>query len=295
MFKPMLAGKAPSDLYKLKFPLLVSPKLDGVRVVVIDGVVMSRNLKPIPNGRVQRRFGRKRFSGLDGELIVGSPMDHNCFRNTTSGVMAKGGEPDVQFHIFDRFSKPELPYKFRMELNSFDSVFEACDDFLLVPHYEVGEVQELLSWENAFLRNGYEGLMIRSLHGTYKFGRSTTREGGLLKLKRFDDSEAVIHDVEELMHNDNELTEDALGRAKRQSLKENLRPAGMLGALCVQDVHTGIKFSVGTGFNDNERRQLWATRKSIIGKVIKYRFFPTGSKDKPRFPTYLGFRDSIDF
>jgi DNA ligase-1 len=273
--------------------VLVSPKLDGVRVIILNGVVMSRNLKPIPNARVQRLFGRHRFNGLDGELIVGPATDHDAFRVTTSGVMAKSGEPDVSFYVFD-IVQVEKRFSERIRIVQ-DIAQSNGNDLEWVRHERVSSEFEIDMWEASYLDQGYEGLMIRDPYGEYKFGRSTTREGGLLKLKRFSDSEAVIHDTEEKMHNDNEKTTDALGRAKRQSLKENLRPAGVLGALVVQDVHTGVKFNVGTGFNDNERRQLWTTRKAIIGKVIKYRFFPTGSKEKPRFPTYLGFRDSIDF
>ncbi len=35
--KPMLAGKAPEDLADLNFPVIASPKLDGFRVMIIDG------------------------------------------------------------------------------------------------------------------------------------------------------------------------------------------------------------------------------------------------------------------
>ena len=61
-FKPMLAGKA--DLDNIKFPVMASPKLDGVRVIVHDGVVYSRNFKRIPNDHVQALFGRKECEGL---------------------------------------------------------------------------------------------------------------------------------------------------------------------------------------------------------------------------------------
>lgn len=51
-FKPMLAGKAPDDLNELTLPVLVSPKLDGIRCVMHEGVALSRKLKPIPNAFV---------------------------------------------------------------------------------------------------------------------------------------------------------------------------------------------------------------------------------------------------
>jgi DNA ligase-1 len=62
MFKPMLAS--PADMSKLRFPLWLSPKLDGIRALVINGVVMSRSLKPIPNQHVQSLFGH--LEGYDG-------------------------------------------------------------------------------------------------------------------------------------------------------------------------------------------------------------------------------------
>ena len=43
--KVMLAATVDS-VEQLRYPLLGSPKLDGVRAIVIDGVVYSRNMKP---------------------------------------------------------------------------------------------------------------------------------------------------------------------------------------------------------------------------------------------------------
>ena len=68
-FKPMLAATVSDE--PLSYPLLASVKLDGVRALVVDGVVMGRSLKPIPNKHVQRLFGHTQLNGLDGELIVG--------------------------------------------------------------------------------------------------------------------------------------------------------------------------------------------------------------------------------
>ena len=75
IFKPMLATDA--DLNNLRFPLLASTKLDGVRAVVRDGVVYSRSNKPIPNQYVQRLFAE--YEHFDGELIVGEPTSKTCY------------------------------------------------------------------------------------------------------------------------------------------------------------------------------------------------------------------------
>ena len=76
-FKPMLAGKAP-DTSEIRFPIMVSAKLDGVRCIVINGVAMSRSLKPIPNKYVQSVLSHG-FNNLDGELIIGETTDNIAF------------------------------------------------------------------------------------------------------------------------------------------------------------------------------------------------------------------------
>lgn len=290
-FKTMLAGKA--DPRFMRFPLMVSPKLDGVRCHIIDGVVVSRNLLPFRNPAIQATFGKKKFEGLDGELMVGDPTSPDAFRQTGVLNSYTGDCSDVVMHVFDDFSRPSLPFKSRLQ-----RAIERLNPKIMAPvhHSWVEEEEELRVYEERFLDLGYEGAMIRDPSGPYKYGRSTPREGWLLKLKRFEDSEAVIDGAEERMHNANEKTLVRAGKAARNTKKEGLVPTGVLGAVSVRDIHTGVSFSVGSGFDDEERGLLWGMhqRGELVGKVIKYQFFPTGSKDKPRFPTFKGFRDVGD-
>ena len=106
--KPMLAAKATDvqikKLFKEKGTLEASPKLDGIRCMIQNGMALSRSLKPIRNKYVQSLLGHKRFNGLDGELIIGEPTDKDVYRNTTSGIMKEEGEPNFTFWIFDDFS-----------------------------------------------------------------------------------------------------------------------------------------------------------------------------------------------
>lgn len=67
----------------------------------------------------------------------------------------------------------------------------------------------------------------------------------------------------------------------------------MLGAL-VCALPGGIKFSIGSGFTQEEREAFWAIRDKLPGRLVKYKYFPVGVKDRPRFPVYLGWRDPID-
>ena len=291
-FKTMLAGKA--DPAKLRFPMLVSPKLDGVRCHIIDGVAVSRNQLPFKNPEIQRVFGKKKFNGLDGEFMVGDPTHPEAFRQTGLLNSLGGDVSEVKLFVFDDFTRPD--FHFWLRLQNAHKRIDGLKEFAPVEHYEAHRSEELDGMEAEFLKQGYEGAMIRDPDGPYKYGRSTTNEGYLLKLKRFEDSEAVIDGAEELMHNANEKTLERNGKMVRNTKKEGKVGRGILGAVHVRDIHTGVAFSVGSGFNDAERYALWGQHQNggMVGKVIKYQFFPTGSKNKPRVPTFKGFRDEGD-
>jgi DNA ligase 1 len=136
---------------------------------------------------------------------------------------------------------------------------------------------------------GHEGLMLRDPDSCYKFGRATPVGQELVKVKTFEDAEATVIGYEEEMHNANEATVNELGRTKRSSHKANMTGKGRLGALIVL-TQEGVTFNVGSGFTDDQRLSLWTNRKVLPGLTITYRYFNSGSKDKPRFPTFVGFR-----
>lgn len=287
--KPMLAAKA--DLTTLTYPMLLSPKLDGVRCLIIDGVACGRSLKPIPNKYVQLLFGHPEFNGLDGELIVDSPVAKDVFQKTQSGVMSIEGRPQVKFYVFDDFSH-EAGFAKRLDI-AFKRTSRHTH-FVQVQHDKVGREDAISTWEASYLGAGYEGVMLRDPAGMYKHGRSTTKEAGLLKVKRFEDSEAVVVGYSQLMGNSNEAKRNALGHLERSSHKSGMVGKQMLGALMVKDLKTKVEFDIGTGFTAEQRATLWKDHDNLLSEVVKYKFQLVGVKDKPRFPVFLGFRSKVD-
>jgi DNA ligase-1 len=258
-------------------------------------VAVSRNLSPFKNINVQRMFGREEFNGLDGELMLGDPCDEDVFRRTQSCTSSHDGiGSNLRLHVFDDFNEPTRDFESRFKF--------ACrrvvgrPQLMRVPHTTIFNSDQLNEYEAGAVGLGYEGIMIRHPQGLYKYGRSTPREGWLLKVKRFEDSEAVIDDAEELQHNQNEKTLIQSRKAKRNHQKAGMVAGGVLGALVVRDIHTGVQFNIGTGFDAAERVELWGqhARGLLVGQVVKYRYFATGSKTKPRFPSFVGFRDKGD-
>lgn len=290
--KPMLAGSI-KDLKDIKYPVLCTPKIDGIRCLTFHDGAKSRKLKPIPNSYIQSKLTNLNIPGLDGELIV--PGAEN-FGVTSSAVMRESGKPNFVYRVFDVHNVDRTyGYVKRLEILAarIDNLSEDELNWVspLLP-IAIFDMVALLKYEKKCLEAGYEGIMIRSEHGPYKEGRSTVREGYLLKLKRFEDSEAKVIGFKEWLENTNKLEYDALGHAKRSSAKVGKIPKGSLGALLVS--WKGFEVEIGTGYTDSQRDQLWAQRDSLVGRIVKFKYQPVGAKDKPRFPVFLGFRDKRD-
>ena len=290
--KPLLSCEVPLD--KINFPVYVSTKFDGIRALVIDGVVYSRSLKPIRNKYVQKLFGKPEYNGMDGELVVGDVYAKDVFQKTTSGVMSEDGEPDVTFHVFDLWSIPTFDYEYRQRylqeiLLDEDKEYPSIVYAMIHLCKNIDDLTFFLEHE----RNvGGEGLICRSPSGIYKYGRSTPKEQLSIKLKFFADSEFEVIGFEERMHNTNEAKTNELGYTERSSAKDGMQPMNMLGSLVLK--YGDSTFKCGTGFNDVQRKEIWENKESYLGKLASIRYMSVGQVILPRVSSFQGFRDKDD-
>jgi len=284
--KPLLAGNF--DPSAAKYPYLATPKIDGIRFLMVDGVAVSRTFKPIRNRYIQELLSSHLPDGIDGELTSG-----DTFQSSTSAVMTIEGTPDFNVWIFDYVDSNNqdiLPYYLRiLTMPAIDAPF----DVRVLSGTNISSYEELLRYEAICLDEGYEGVMLRSPTGTYKFGRSTVRDNILLKVKRFLDDEAELIDIWEKMSNQNPEERDAFGNVKRSSALDGMIPCGVAGTLIVRNKE-GQEFGIGSGLNDYLRQEIWDNKEQYIGKLVKYKYFPQGVKELPRHPVFLGFRDLED-
>lgn len=286
--KPLLACEVDPD--KVNYPILVSVKLDGIRALVIDAVVYSRSLKPIRNKLVQRLFGKPKFNGLDGELVVGDIYAKDVFQKTTSGVMSEDAEEDVKFYVFDRWDMPDVAYEDRVKTLAEKTLTTA--PILMLRQVVVNsaeELQELLDIEKL---NGGEGLIGRNPKGRYKYGRSTPKEQLSVKFKFFEQDEFEVVGFTERMHNTNEAELDELGYTKRSSAQDGLVPMGTMGSIVLK--YGDTTFACGTGFDDAQRKHIWENKEDYLGKLASIRYMLVGSKDLPRIPSFIGWRHEED-
>lgn len=315
--KAMLASDW--DETKIKFPCGLQPKIDGVRGLNTTGRLTGRSLKEHKNKHATERFSHPALVGLDGELAAGKETHPNLCRLTSSALNRIGGEPQLMWHLFDYVTTETagLGYAERyarlqarlLRVLADSSLDHLTIDLGIVPLVHCFNMQELLEHEARWLDEGYEGVIIRDLKGTHKQGRSTVKEGGLLRIKRFIEEEAVVIGIEEGQTNLNEKQTNELGNSFRTTHQENMTPNGQVGSLLcrmlkdVFDPRVEDKLLLAAGqdvlvspgkLTAEQRKYYFENPHEIVGQTIKFKFFPKGIKDKPRFPTHVCIRDASD-
>lgn len=305
----MLACKC-EDVARLRFPVLGSPKLDGIRCATLRPAFLNskahhcdpvtRNLKPIPNDWIRGKMLTSLIPGLDGEIMATNDprevWEMPNFQECSSSIMSHGGFPQFRYYVFDCIPEEmggikDPGYAARVEVLARLHLPDWCIKVLPV---NIPDADHLAAYEAACIDEGYEGCMIRTPNSPYKYGRSTFKEQWLVKIKRFQDSEAEVLSVHERMTNNNPQETNALGHSERSTHQSGLTPAGDMGSLWCRDLKTGVEFSVGTGFDAMQRVSIWSFRDTYVGALLKYKFQPHGVKEAPRFPVFVGWRHKGD-
>lgn len=311
--KPFLACDV--DISKLKFPVMVFPKIDGGRALNVNDKLVGRSGKQFKNKMNTDFFSVPEFNGFDGEMVVSNITGDGICADTTSAMSTIKGTVETRWCLFDYVIAGEnnsSPYlvrynqlKLRVEeicrLNSY-----MRQRIWVIPYVMANSVEDVMALNAKYVANGYEGLILRDPAAPYKYGRSTAKEGYYLRLKGFIDTEILVTSIVEGECNQNELKANPNGYAERSTHAENMIPNGMVGALigtALEDITflgrvvitKGMEVRIGAGkMSHKERENYFNNPDTIIGKIAKYKFFPVGIKDKPRFPTFQCLRDPVD-
>lgn len=312
--KLMLAASEIPDHDQIPFGVGMdfSLKYDGVRNAVIDRNAYSRKMELWPNELVQAwtyKHGSL-LEGFDGELIVGPPNATDVFHRTMSGITKADANPDFKFYVFDLWNCDEDAQTRANVLKQRIKYLpqSAKDRIVLVEQRRVKDYTTLHSMYMGAIYTNYEGLIGRRSDGLYKNGRSTIKEGLLLKFKEFADSEIQITGIQQGKTNQNEKERDALGHAKRSTKKAGKVEVETIGTFLGIDVNPESPFykmqvKVGPGNYDKATlAAMWAAyvkdKSTLNGKFMTYKYQIAGVKDKPRYPgarSAKGIRDVNDF
>ena len=292
VFECMLATDSAKHEKKMVGNVIVEPKLDGVRVIVICDVdkdkveMFSRNGKELNNfPKILEQFD----SMLDqfGESIVfdGEVMSDD-FQTLMREIHRKGGAKteDAVLNLFDCL--PLMEFKNGGSNSVNDTILkrkEMLQSFNYGPNINVVEYvkmdlsdedgqKQFADYNKLCIDKGFEGIMVKPINGVYECKRSTL----WLKVKPFIEVSLKVVD-----------TEEGTGRN-----------VGKLGALIVEGKDDGkfIKTNVGSGLSDSDRETYWKAKEKLIGQVVEVRADAItqnqNAKDEwsLRFPRFLRFR-----
>lgn len=297
IIRPMLAEDAIEE--KIKFPTVAEVKVDGCRLLHITGKATGRSLKQYKNRYTSTLFSDPKYAWLDGEAYAGTNMyAQDLCRKTTSALNRIKEEPYISWMLFDFLAPDFLGMPYLARLNALEGYVEDRkklglfdDRTSVVPWKLVHNLEELLQFEQEQLALGAEGIILRDPDGMYKNGRSTVKEGGLLRIKRFTSEEAICIGIKEGNANTNEAKTNELGKTERSSHKENMIPNGEVGTIIAKSLKKGLIFDCSPGnMTQAECKYYFEHQDELVGKVFTFKHFEKGFKNTYRFPTFVSIR-----
>lgn len=288
IFRPMLANTFNMSLYdnenksrsfKLTFPVLVQPKLDGIRCVTSKNsdnkIVMNsrkgveiHNFDDIKN-EIDKLYS---FNGSNGDMIFDGELFTTTLNfETISGIVRQENScPEkkglIEYHIYDVYDarNPKCPFIERTEF--LHILFKALTfkTIKFVPTSSAESLSEIDVFHKTFVKDGFEGVMIREKNGEYEVNK---RSKFLQKHKSFLEEEFEIigfHDGE--------------GHDKNMVIWE-----------C--KTTTNKNFSVKPRGTFEERRIMFTNASKNIGKNLTVIFQEYSADGIPRFPIGKSIRD----
>lgn len=293
-FKPMLAPNQVIDIKTLKYPLLVSYKLDGIRCIFKDGQMFSRALKQFPNIQLKDRFRHiAKYTLETGLVFDGELLAKSITFNELSGItrqLDKNLPDDLFFYCFDCVidNNFDAPFKHRI---GWIKRLDMTNYAKILPQTLVKDSIGInLLYANA-LAWGCDGLILRDPNGKYKFGRGTIREGLIYKIKPFQTFDAKIIGIIQAteVREGAEKKINELGRSVTSKKKDDRVLIEKAAAFIV--MYEGKELKVTIAMTDEEKEEVWKNQSKYLGRRIEYKGMLVGAKDLPRHPVYIRMRD----
>lgn len=297
MFRPMKAPNEEIKLEDLKYPLIASYKLDGIRCVFREGKMLSCSLTPFANVQLCKRFqSLTNYSNKTGRLLDGELLAKSLPFNELSGLIRALDRPipdDLFFYMFDAVEDDQFSEPFTDRIKRVDTHAPQLPNLIKpVQQRIVTTIEETKQFYQEALAWGCDGLILRSFNGKYKTGRGTLKEGLIFKHKPYRTFDAKIIDVIQATTVDPnaEKSVDNLGYSETSKKKGDRIPIESACDFVV--LHEGVKeLKVVIAMTDVEKAEVWKNKQSYIGRWIEYKGMLVGSKDLPRHPVFLRFRD----
>lgn len=296
LFECMLAHDGAKHENKIKGKKLLEPKLDGIRVLTVINATSRTVVQYSRNGNVLENFTKivqgfeDNIDDFDRSWVIDGEMISTSFQALMKQVQRKSDvqTDDAVYAVFDIIplsefinGKSVLGQRRRSALlKTFKPTLDKVGNIIIVPQVEVdldtyvGELQ-YKEFNKKALEDKYEGIMLKDPDAPYECKRSTS----WLKEKPFIEVSLTATKVVE-------------GTGRNE---------GRMGAVEFSGEDDGkyVEVSVGGGWSDQDRDEIWRLRDTIPGQVGEIRGDAlTLNQDSdnvwsirfPRFRTWRGFK-----
>ena len=249
---PMLAHKYKDHKDKIVFPCFTQPKLDGIRCIATynyDTIkLISRQNKEF---EVLDHIKDALSSIMTPGMILDGELFNRDYPVTSISGFCKKLQPEtkfIQYHVYDVINKDN--FKNRTQLLhklQYNDIIQCVETMIVDNHHDIDMTFQ------RYLKDGYEGCMIRAANGLYKVGYRST---DLLKLKEFQDADFTIIDI-----------------------VENTKLPGTGVFHLITD--EGYEFKAMPEGSMEKRASYLQNKQDYLGKIGMVRFFDWTKTDKP--------------
>ncbi len=275
MYEPMLAKEY--DIKKVKFPVMVQPKLDGIRclVHVEDGgsfLAFSRNGKPLSlPAHIEedlRKCIRESELRCPGKVFDGELYGHGLsFQETMSRVKRLSTRHEdilaIKYCIYDLVSEDLFFCQRTAIVQEFTKYGTIGVEG--VRTQSCGSETEVELFHSSCVASGYEGSMVRTYSDFYHVGK---RSWALMKKKDWQEGDFKIVDILE-------------GEGKN---------AGT--AVFVMEMSPGgPQFKATSPGTYEQKSAAWWDRNKLRGKICSVKYFELTDAGIPRFPEAIGIKE----
>lgn len=277
-FEPMLAKKYLDYKDDIEFPVLVSRKIDGSRLVAKADGLWTRNGKQYVSCPHIAKILQPLFDKHPDWVVDGEIYSHEVPFEKIMSLVRKSKPTDediaesekiVQYYIFDGVTDnvdADFTDRFTAIRKEIDNLIGRNKSLVFVETEGAFKHDEVISLHDMYVKEGFEGAMVRITRQPYENKRSKY----LLKYKKFFDEEFEIQDVEEGIGN----------------------RSGMAGRL-VMKMKDGRTFGSNMRGGEEYYKELLKNRKKLIGKKATIRYQELSQDDIPRFPVAVNI-DPVD-
>ena len=253
-------------LLKWSPPFIVQPKYDGIRCRAIplengEYLLLSSEENPIFSvPHINKSLNKLNLgTELDGELYCHGMSFEEIVSITSRTVNLHENRSFISFHIFDVVNQePQVGRLLYIVKN-----INLMPHLIVAPYFMCNSLDDIMKVYDNLIKQGYEGIIVRHLNNYYERKRSTW-------IMKFKPKKEDIY--------------ESVGWAEEVSISGT--PKGTLGSIICKS-GDGNTFNIGTGFSEEKRKDLWASRNELIGKQIKVQYQHLTDRKVPRFPVFI--------